>query len=99
MVSYKNSDERLPIMIGSPPALIPPYADWDRPPWNRWSFQHVREVLPTAEVWRGPGPPREFERREGDVDDLQVSLPSGGSGTLLKLLDETYTDGFLIVKS
>ena len=26
-----------------------PRADWDRAPWNRWTFQHVREMLPTAE--------------------------------------------------
>ena len=28
---------------------------WDRTPWNRWSFQHIREILPTTEVWRGTG--------------------------------------------
>ena len=53
MPSFKNSDTRLPIMEGSPPSLVPPKLDWDRPPWNRWSFQHVREILPTAEIWRG----------------------------------------------
>ena len=58
MPSYRNSDTAIPIMQGSPPRLIPPRIDWDRAPWNRWSFQHVREIVPTAEVWRGRAPVR-----------------------------------------
>ena len=55
MTSYRNSDSKPPIMQGSPPALVLPRMDWDRPPWNRWSFQNIRQILPTAEVWRGEG--------------------------------------------
>ncbi|TIV67791.1 MAG: 6-aminohexanoate hydrolase, partial [Mesorhizobium sp.] len=55
MSSYRNSDPRPPIMQGSPPRLVPPKLDWDRPPWNRWAFQHIREFLATVEVWRGSG--------------------------------------------
>ncbi len=98
MPSYKNSDVRLPIMRGSPPALVPPKLDWDRGPWNRWSFQHIREILPTAEVWRGRGPARELPRSETDLDGLAVADSAGASTTLASLLDETYTDGFLVIK-
>ena len=49
MTSYRNSEPRPAIMEGAPPALIVPKLDWDRPPWNRWAFQHIREILPTAE--------------------------------------------------
>ena len=70
--SYRNSDTPPPIMRGSPPALVPPRADWDRPPWNRWSFQNIRQILPTAEVWRGEGPVRQLPRREQDLDALPV---------------------------
>ncbi|TIW20568.1 MAG: 6-aminohexanoate hydrolase, partial [Mesorhizobium sp.] len=31
MDSYRNSDPRPPIMQGSPPRLVPPKLDWDRP--------------------------------------------------------------------
>ena len=98
MPSYKNSDAMLPIMEGSPPALVPPKMDWDRPPWNRWAFQHVREILPTAEVWRGHGPVRLLPRADVDLDSLAVVGSAGAPSTLLGLLDETYTDGFLILK-
>jgi hypothetical protein len=98
MSSYRNSEPRPPIMQGTPPALIPPKMDWDRPPWNRWSFQNIRQILPTAEVWRGSGPVRELPRRERDLDDLAVASALGGSTTLAGLLDETYTDGFIVLK-
>lgn len=99
MPSYKNSDSPLPIMLGSPPSLVPPRMDWDRPPWNRWSFQHVREILPTADVWRGTGPMRHLPRAERDLDGLPVTGVDGEATTLAGLLDDTYTDGFLIIKN
>ncbi len=99
MPSYRNSDVRLPIMRGSPPALAPPRTDWDRGPWNRWTFQHIREILPTAEVWRGRGAVRELPRSETDLDGLAVVDSAGAPTTLAGLLDETYTDGFLIIRN
>ncbi len=98
MGSYRNSDPRPPIMEGSPPALVPPRMDWDRPPWNRWAFQHVRELLPTVEVWRGDGGVRALPRAECDLDGLAVPGVAGEPSTLADLLDETYTDGFLVLK-
>jgi CubicO group peptidase (beta-lactamase class C family) len=78
---------------------IVPHMDWDRPPHNRWSFQHIREILPTAEVWRGRGPVREFARHEIELGTLVVDSAEGASSTLSALLDETYTDGFLVIKN
>ena len=98
MLSYRNSEIAPAIMRGSPPDLIVPKQDWDRPPWNRWSFQHIRELLPTAEVWRGNGHRRRFERDETDLDALPVPDSTGAPTTLAGLLDETYTDGFLVLK-
>ncbi|MGE0502633.1 MAG: serine hydrolase domain-containing protein [Rhizobiaceae bacterium] len=98
MTSYRNSEPRPPIMSGSPPAVRPTRLDWDRPPWNRWSFQHIREILPTAEVWRGTGHRSRLERAERDLDGLAVAAVDGGETTLAGLLDETYTDAFLVLK-
>ncbi len=98
MASYRNSEPRPPIMAGSPPAAIVPKLDWDRPPWNRWAFQHIRELLPTAEVWRGTGHAKKLPRNERDLDSLAVKSCTGSQTTLAGLLDETYTDGFLVLK-
>ncbi len=97
MSSYRNSDVRPPIMQGAPPALVPPRGEWDRPPWNRWSFQNIRQILPTVEVWRGAGPARVLPRAERDLDGLTIPAIESGAATLAGLLDETYTDGFLVL--
>ncbi|MBI1217439.1 MAG: serine hydrolase [Rhodobacteraceae bacterium] len=98
MDPYRNSDPRPPIMAGAPPSLVPPRLEWDRAPWNRWSFQHIREVQPTAEVWRGAGPVAPLARAERNLDDLDVPQVGGGRGPLSRLLDDTYTDGFLLMQ-
>jgi CubicO group peptidase (beta-lactamase class C family) len=99
MHSYRNYDPRPPIMQGSPPPerMRVPIEDWDRPPWNRWSFQHVREILPTVEVWRGAGPVRRLPRQEQDLDSLSVSPTGSERSTVGSFLDQSYTDGFLII--
>ncbi|MBK8085169.1 MAG: serine hydrolase [Devosia sp.] len=73
-------------------------SDWDRPPWNRWSFQHVREILPTAEIWRGRGPVRDLPRREEQLDDLPVEGFGGTAIPLLGFLEESFTDGLLVLR-
>ena len=80
------------------PAQFPPRADWDRAPWNRWSFQHIREILPTVEVWRGRGPVRPLARDEHQLDGLFVQGINGEDSTLSAFLDATYTDGVLVLK-
>ena len=76
----------------------PPKAEWDRPPWNRWSFQHVGEILPTVELSRGNRPPRVLPRAEQNLDALMVAEVDGQPTTLAVFLDQTYTDGFLVLK-
>lgn len=98
MTPYRNSDPHPPIMVGSPPTLVPPRLEWDRAPWNRWSFQHIREVQPTAEVWRGSGPVTPLAGALQDLNGLDVPQVGGGRGPLSRLWDDTYTDGFLLMK-
>jgi CubicO group peptidase (beta-lactamase class C family) len=80
----------------SPTNPLPPM-DWDRAPWNRWSFHHMREIVPTVEVWRGEGPVYALPKAEKNLDALSVKSIAGAPITLTKFLDETYTDGFLVM--
>ena len=74
-----------------------PRMDWDRAPWNRWSFQHIREILPTVEVWRGGGVVQALARNERNLDILQVKNLEGKNINLSQFLDDTFTDGFLVL--
>jgi CubicO group peptidase (beta-lactamase class C family) len=71
-------------------------ANWQRPPWNRWSFQHVRELVPSARISRGRGPVRELPAAPADLDGLTFAT-SQGSATLAGLLARAYADGFLVL--
>ena len=75
-----------------------PRSEWDRAPWNRWSFQHVGDILPTVEISRGNGPVRELPRKEQNLDGLPVTGIAGEETSLAPLLEQTCTDGFLVLK-
>ena len=61
---------------------VPPFAaaglvtldNWQDPPFNRWGFQHVRELIPTANIARGSGRPWELRRAERDLDELELRV-------------------------
>ena len=74
-----------------------PRNDWDRAPWNRWSFQNVRQILPTTEVWRGDGPINHFERRPLKLEKIQFHSADGKSETLQGWINSSYTDGMLVL--
>lgn len=87
------------IMAGfpPPPEQRPNLSNWDLAPFNRWSFQHLRELLPTAEVRRAPGHASRFERDERDLDGLTFAAAGGRRISLADMLAETYSDGFLVL--
>ncbi len=96
MRSYKNSDPAPPIMVGSPPPpdMRPPMIDWDRAPWNRWAFQHVREILPTAPIRRAETA-SSLPDASGSLMGFSYEGPEGVT-TFGQMLDDTYTDAVLV---
>jgi len=93
-------------MAGPPPFgadRLVTLANWQRPPFNRWSFQHVRELIPTARISRGDGQVWELPRAERyDLDELRFAVQPGelapdGTLTVREMLEATYTDGFLVL--
>src|ERR671912_1790649 len=90
-------------MVGSPP---PPdkmirFADgsWFRFPQTRWSYSHVRQLVPTTVVRRGSGPVSVLARKERSDIDAVTFQPIGSTTTLTwaQSLDANYTDGILIL--
>ena len=86
-------------MIGFPPALDDRWslANWQNAPHNRWAFQHLREVVPTARVGRGSTVAQPFPVAS-PLDEQQVVWRfDGSSGTVADVLADTFTDGFLVL--
>ncbi len=90
-------------MVGAPPPedRLIAFADgsWFRFPQTRWSFSHVRELMPTRVVGRGSGPPTAFSRNERTDIDAVTFTPIGrtDSMTWKDSLAANYTDGILIL--
>lgn len=74
-----------------------PHEEWDRAPWNRWTFQNVRQFVPTTEVWRGDGAPREFGRNPVDLAAIEFSDADSATTNLQQWIDTSYTDGILVL--
>lgn len=89
----------LGIMAGFPPPADKRISleNWDRPPFNRWSFQNVRSILPTRPVARGSGQPWILPRATQDLDGLPFTDIGGKASTVGEMLASTYTDGFLLL--
>jgi len=89
----------LGLMAGAPPFPTPAQvslANWQEAPYNRWAFQHVRDLIPTARIRRGEGPVWRFPRAERDLSRIRFRN-AGKDLTVGDLLDRTWTDGFLVL--
>ncbi len=87
-------------MAGAPPFSadgLVTVRNWQAPPFNRWSFQHVRELIPTARIARDSGPAWLLPRYERDLGGVGFATEHFGRLTVDELLDATYTDGFLVI--
>lgn len=75
------------------------FENWQLPPFNRWSFHHVSEILHTARI------PRSGDRWElpvaagaPDLESVSFEVPGGGgTSTVGAWLPSSYTDGMLVL--
>ncbi len=92
-----DSDHQL--MTGVPPFPVEQQvtlANWQDPPFNRWAFQHIRELIPTARISRGAGRASPLPHAERDISG--ITFRSGDQDlTVGDMLASTYTDGFLVL--
>ena len=59
----------------------------DRTRWNRWSFQHVQEIVLTTEVWRGTELPWQLPEAAINLDCLEFINHQNQSTTALEEYD------------
>ena len=78
-----------------PPGQLVTLANWQDPPFNRWAFQHLRELVPTARIDRARAP-RALARDERDVDGVRFAA-GGRQWSLGEWVEETWTDGLLVL--
>jgi CubicO group peptidase (beta-lactamase class C family) len=66
-------------------------------PNTRWSFSHIRELVPTANVSRGDGPVAALPRAERDLTQVKFTTLDEKPMSFGEALPLTYTDGILVL--
>ena len=92
-------------MLGSPPApdKVIRYADdqFLNFPRSRWSLSHMRELVPTVNVWRGAGHSHDLgtpaASDEATIDAMMFEDMDGVPRRWADSLADTYTDGIAVV--
>src|SRR5579871_4658581 len=71
-------------------------ANWRTAPYMKWAFQHVREIVPSADI---PNAPEDVWQLKSEAVDLSpFRFKHGGKAYGLdQFLDETDTDGLVIL--
>jgi CubicO group peptidase (beta-lactamase class C family) len=87
------------LMQGFPP---PPdarvtLANWQEPPFNRWSFSHMRELVPTQRISRGSGPVTPLPTSPLALGKIALHRVDGTRASVDEVLEDTYTDATVVV--
>ena len=73
--------------------------NWNQAPHNRWSFQYMQSLFPTCRLVKGDRSPFAFGAAPQDLSGVTFQRAEGGEGTVGQMIDESFTDSFLVVKS
>jgi CubicO group peptidase (beta-lactamase class C family) len=71
-------------------------ANWRTAPYLTWAFQHVREIVPSADIPNAPGDVWKLKSEPKDFSSFRFEH-GGKSYGLDKFLHETDTDGLVIL--
>ena len=87
------------LMKGSPPSAQAQVtlANWRTPPFNRWAYHHVRELIPTACISRGAATVWSLAYQPQELMDLRFTNHENTLVSVEKFLHSSQTDGFLVL--
>jgi CubicO group peptidase (beta-lactamase class C family) len=71
-------------------------ANWRTAPYIKWAFQHVREIVPSADIPNAPSDVWKLVSEPKDFSSFRFEH-SGKQYSIDKFLDETDTDGLVIL--
>jgi len=72
-------------------------ANWQDPPYNRWSFSHMRELVPTQRISRGTKPVTPLPADPQPLGEVALHRVDGSEATVDAVLDDTYTNAVVVV--
>ena len=94
------SRDRAPeLMTGFPsaPEAQVTLANWQDPPFNRWAFRHMRELIPSQLIAAGPGGPSPLPAAHVPMPDPPVWRLDGSTATATEVFAGTHTDALVVL--
>ncbi|HEV2937087.1 MAG TPA: serine hydrolase, partial [Streptosporangiaceae bacterium] len=87
------------LMTGFPPAPESQVtlANWQDPPFNRWAFKHLRELIPSHVIPAAPPGAAPLPASALPLGNPPLTRLDGSVATLDAVLAETFTDAFLVM--
>ena len=87
------------LMDGFPPAPAGQVtlANWRTPPFNTWAFQHVRELIATADIPNAPDDVRALPAEPHDLSAVKVDGADGKPMGFEAFLERSHTDGIVVL--
>src|ERR1700735_5468124 len=89
------------LMAGFPPAVADrvTLANWQDPPFNRWAFRHMRELIPSHPIPAGWRPALLPVADAGlELGAVPVARLDGSTATVAEVLGGTWTDAFVVLR-
>lgn len=68
-------------------------------PANRWAYQHMSHLYPTATLDKGTGVVFPLPESLKNLDNLPVKVSDGKTLPLAEVLAKSFTDAFIVVKN
>jgi CubicO group peptidase (beta-lactamase class C family) len=98
--AYASTDGAGELMAGFPPAPADrvTLANWQDPPFNRWAFRHMRELIPSHPIPAARPAPLPASGLGLDLDDVRVTRLDGSTATVAEVLAGTWTDAFVVLR-
>ena len=99
-LSAVDSDPvKLGLMVGSPPPADKQitFQNAGQFPNLRWALQHMRELVPSRNVWRGTGAASELPRGERDWSGFAFDDGTGARLSIDTYAERTYTDAIVVL--
>jgi CubicO group peptidase (beta-lactamase class C family) len=72
-------------------------ANWRTSPFNRWAFQHVREIVPSADIPHDPSTVRPLQTAAINVDRLRIPDAQATGLTLDAFMQHASTDALVVL--
>jgi CubicO group peptidase (beta-lactamase class C family) len=98
MTQVASHDHAAGLMTGFPPVQGAQVTldNWQDPPFNRWAFRHMRELIPSQPIPAGTDP-APLPPASRPLPDPPVWQIDGGTATAAEVFAGTYTDALVVL--